>query len=603
MIEGELSKKQLEAIEWSKQTVEKVNTDTRHFVKCKESRPITDIKNMLETSAELFADNVAFLQKYSHKEPYTEIKYSQVMEDVNGLGTALIARGLKGRRIAVIGDNCYQWAVSYLAAVCGTGVVVPLDRELNAEELKNQIIRAEVSGVLFAKKHETVFRQIKEDGDTPLKVLVNFNATEEDGEVLSLMQLIEEGKQLIKDGSRDFLDAKIVYDEMGILLFTSGTTGKAKGVMLSHKNIVTELMVAPTIFTLNPWDRYLSILPLHHTYECTCGFLMALYKGSSVAYCEGLKYITKNLKEAQPTMMLGVPALYEKLYSTIWKNIRKQGKEKLLKRLIKVNNVTKKIGIDMGKVLFKQILEVFGGRMKTMICGGAAINPDILNGIRDFGINALQGYGLTECAPMGAFNPEDCPNARSVGVPFPGLEIKTINHNEEGIGEICVRGDHVMMGYYQMPEETAAVLDEDGWFHTGDLGYIDKEGYTYLTGRKKNVIITKNGKNVYPEELEYLVSNIGFVEESFVFSHDSERADDTIIAASVKVDKEAVSEILGTEYTDEDVKKLLWGEIDKINEDAPPYRKVKKLILRKTDFVKNTSQKIVRFAEENKKEM
>ena len=603
MIEGELSKKQLEAIEWSKQTVEKVNNDTRHFVKCKESRPITDIKNMLETSAELFADNVAFLQKYSHKEPYTEIKYSQVMEDVNGLGTALIARGLKGRRIAVIGENCYQWAVSYLAAVCGTGVVVPLDRELNAEELKNQIIRAEVSGVLFAKKHETVFRQIKEDGDTPLKVLVNFNATEEDGEVLSLMQLIEEGKQLIKDGSRDFLDAKIVYDEMGILLFTSGTTGKAKGVMLSHKNIVTELMVAPTIFTLNPWDRYLSILPLHHTYECTCGFLMALYKGSSVAYCEGLKYITKNLKEAQPTMMLGVPALYEKLYSTIWKNIRKQGKEKILKRLIKVNNVTKKIGIDMGKVLFKQILEVFGGRMKTMICGGAAINPDILNGIRDFGINALQGYGLTECAPMGAFNPEDCPNARSVGVPFPGLEIKAINHNEEGIGEICVRGDHVMMGYYQMPEETAAVLDEDGWFHTGDLGYIDKEGYTYLTGRKKNVIITKNGKNVYPEELEYLISNIGFVEESFVFSHGSERADDTIIAASVKVDKEAVSEILGTEYTDEDVKKLLWGEIDKINEDAPPYRKVKKLILRKTDFVKNTSQKIVRFAEENKKEM
>ena len=603
MIEGELSKKQLEAIEWSKQTVEKVNTDTRHFVKCKESRPITDIKNMLETSAELFADNVAFLQKYSHKEPYTEIKYSQVMEDVNGLGTALIARGLKGRRIAVIGDNCYQWAVSYLAAVCGTGVVVPLDRELNAEELKNQIIRAEVSGVLFAKKHETVFRQIKEDGDTPLKVLVNFNAAEEDGEVLSLMQLIEEGKQLIKDGSRDFLDAKIVYDEMGILLFTSGTTGKAKGVMLSHKNIVTELMVAPTIFTLNPWDRYLSILPLHHTYECTCGFLMALYKGSSVAYCEGLKYITKNLKEAQPTMMLGVPALYEKLYSTIWKNIRKQGKEKLLKRLIKGNNVTKKIGIDMGKVLFKQILEVFGGRMKTMICGGAAINPDILNGIRDFGINALQGYGLTECAPMGAFNPEDCPNARSVGVPFPGLEINAINHNEEGIGEICVRGDHVMMGYYQMPEETAAVLDEDGWFHTGDLGYIDKEGYTYLTGRKKNVIITKNGKNVYPKELEYLISNIEFVEESFVFSHDSERADDTIIAASVKVDKEAVSEILGTEYTDEDVKKLLWGEIDKINEDAPPYRKVKKLILRKTDFVKNTSQKIVRFAEENKKEM
>lgn len=602
MREEGLSQKQVEAIKWAEETVAKVNNDQRAFVKCKESRPITDLKNMLETSAELFANNVAFLQKYSHKDPYTEIKYSQVMEDVNGLGSALVARGLKGKRVAVIGENCYQWAVSYLAVACGTGIVVPLDRELNAEELKNQIIRAEVSGVLFAKKHETVFKQIKEEGDTPLQVLVNFNTDEETDEVCSFSQLIEEGKKLIESGNRDFLDAEIIYDEMGILLFTSGTTGKAKGVMLSHKNIVTELMVAPTIFTLNPWDRYLSILPLHHTYECTCGFLMALYKGSSVAYCEGLKYITKNLKEAQPTMMLGVPALYEKLYSTIWKNIRKQGKEKLLKKIIKVNNVTKKVGIDLGKIFFKQILEVFGGRMKTMICGGAAINPDILNGIRDFGINALQGYGLTECAPMGAFNPEDCPNAESVGVPFPGLEIKAINHNDEGIGEICVKGDHVMMGYYQMPEETAEVLDADGWFHTGDLGYIDKDGYTYLTGRKKNVIITKNGKNVYPEEVEYLISNIEFVEESFVFAQDAERADDTVIVASVKVDKEAIFEILGTEYGEEDVKKLVWSEIDKINDDAPPYRKVKKLIIRKTDFVKNTSQKLIRFAEENKRE-
>lgn len=598
----ELSEKKLEAIKWAEATVQKVNDDPRPFVKCKESRPVTDLKNMLETSAELFADNVAFLQKYSHSEPYTEIKYSQVMDDVNGLGTALTARGLKGKRIAVIGENCYQWAISYLAAACGTGIVVPLDKELSAEELKNQIIRAEVSGILFAKKYQKIFQQIKEDGDTPLDVLVNFNTQEEADGVLSLTQLIEEGKQLIADGNRDFLDAEIIYDEMGILLFTSGTTGKAKGVMLSHKNIVTQLMVAPTIFTLNPWDRYLSVLPLHHTYECTCGFLMALYKGSSVAYCEGLKYITKNMKEAQPTMMLGVPVLYEKLYSTIWKNIRKQGKEKMLKRVIKVNNVTKKAGIDLGKVFYKQILDVFGGRMKTMICGGAAINPEILDGIRDFGINALQGYGLTECAPMGAFNPEDCPNASSVGVPFPGLEIKAINHNEEGIGELCVRGDHIMMGYYDMPEETAKVLDSEGWFHTGDLGYVDSEGYAYLTGRQKNVIITKNGKNVYPEELEYQLSNIPFIEECLVFEHDAGRTDDTTIAASLKLDKEVVAEILGSEYTNEDLQKLVWTEIDKINAAAPLYRKIKKVIIRKSEFVKNTSQKIIRFAEENKME-
>ena len=596
------SDKQIRAAQWAEATVEKVNSDKRPYVKCKKSRPVTDLKNMLETSAELYGDNIAFLQKFEKNEPYTEIKYRQVLEDVNALGTSLIARGMKDKKIAVIGENCYQWAVSYLAAACGTGVIVPLDKELNAEELKNQVMRAEVSCVIFAAKHEDTFKKIKADGDTPLSLLVNFSTVEENDGVPGLTQLIDEGKRLIDEGNRDFLDAEIDNEVMGILLFTSGTTGKAKGVMLSHKNIVTELMVAPTIFDLTEEDRYLSVLPLHHTYECTCCFLMALYKGSSVAFCEGLKYITKNLKEVRPTMMLGVPALYEKLYSTIWKNIRKQGKEKLLKRMISINNKTRKIGIDMSKVLFKQILDVFGGRMKTMICGGAAINPEILDGIRDFGINALQGYGLTECAPMGAFNPQDCPNSASVGVPFPGLEIKIINANEEGIGEICVKGDHVMLGYYQMPEETAKVLDEEGWFHTGDLGYIDDKGYTYLTGRQKNVIITKNGKNVYPEELEYLLSNISFVEESFVFGQELDSGSDITIVASIKIDKETAEELLGSGYTDDELKKLIWKEVDAINEDAPFYRKIKKVLIRKTDFVKNTSQKIIRFAPENKLE-
>ena len=596
------SDKQIRAAQWAEATVEKVNSDKRPYVKCKKSRPVTDLKNMLETSAELYGDNIAFLQKFEKNEPYTEIKYRQVLEDVNALGTSLIARGMKDKKIAVIGENCYQWAVSYLAAACGTGVIVPLDKELNAEELKNQVMRAEVSCVIFAAKHEDTFKKIKADGDTPLSLLVNFSTVEENDGVPGLTQLIDEGKRLIDEGNRDFLDAEIDNEVMGILLFTSGTTGKAKGVMLSHKNIVTELMVAPTIFDLTEEDRYLSVLPLHHTYECTCCFLMALYKGSSVAFCEGPKYITKNLKEVRPTMMLGVPALYEKLYSTIWKNIRKQGKEKLLKRMISINNKTRKIGIDMSKVLFKQILDVFGGRMKTMICGGAAINPEILDGIRDFGINALQGYGLTECAPMGAFNPQDCPNSASVGVPFPGLEIKMINANEEGIGEICVKGDHVMLGYYQMPEETAKVLDEEGWFHTGDLGYIDDKGYTYLTGRQKNVIITKNGKNVYPEELEYLLSNISFVEESFVFGQELDSGSDITIVASIKIDKETAEELLGSGYTDDELKKLIWKEVDAINEDAPFYRKIKKVLIRKTDFVKNTSQKIIRFAPENKLE-
>lgn len=594
--------KRKKARQWAEEIVSYVDNDPRPVVKCKESRTITDLKDLLVSSAELYGDNIAYLQKWDPKGEFQETTYRQALEDVNGLGTALLARGLGDKRVAVIGENCYQWCSTYLAVTGGVGCIVPLDKELSADELKEQIKRAEVSCVVFAKKHEAVFRQIRDDGDTPLEFLVSFNAEEEKDGVLSWRGLIEEGGRMIGCGDRSYIDAEVDNEAMSILIFTSGTTGKAKGVMLCQKNICAELMIAPTTFELREDDRYMSFLPLHHTYECTCCFLMAIYKGSSVGFCQGLKYITKNLKELRPTMMLGVPALYEKLYSSIWKNVRKQGKEKTLRRVIKINRKTKKIGIDLGNIFFKQIRDIFGGRMKTLICGGAKINPEILDGLHDFGFNALQGYGLTEAAPMGAFNPQDAPNSRSIGIPFPGQSIKTINVNEEGIGEICIKGPNIMMGYYQQPEETAKAIDEEGWFHTGDLGYIDDDGYAYLTGRQKNVIITKNGKNVYPEEMEYQISNIDFVEESFVFGQESSIDSDVVITASVKVDEDAVREILGEGCSDDDTRKLIWSEIDAINEAAPLYRKIRKVILRKSAFVKNTSQKIIRFAEENKKE-
>lgn len=593
----------VQKMQWAQNIVDQINNDPREFVKYRESRPVTDIKQMLESSVELYADKVAFMQKDSNSQPYRNITYKEALEDVNGLGTSLIAKGLKGKKIAVIGENCYQWATSYLAAVCGTGVVVPLDKELNEAELKGLITRADVACVIFAKKYEEMFKRMKASGDTCLEVLVNFNAEEDTDEVYAWKNLKEAGKELIAEGNREFLDAEINSDEMQIILFTSGTTGMSKGVMLSHKNIVADIMIAPTVFKVYEDDIFFSVLPVHHTYECTAGFLLPLYRGCTIAYCQGLKYITKNLAEVKPTIFLGVPAIFEKLYSTIWKNIRKQGKEKLLKKVIKVNNVTKKVGLDLGKKFFKQITDVFGGRMRCLICGGAAINPEILNGMRDFGIMALQGYGMTECAPLGALNPDTAPNPASIGVEFPGCKIKIDNIDEEGIGEICVYGPNVMLGYYQMPEITAETIDAEGWLHTGDLGYMDDNGYVFITGRKKNVIITKNGKNVYPEELEYLLSTILFVQESFVFAQETEsEKDDTTIVASIKMDSEILEEILGTEYTEEDVKKLIWAEVDKINENAPFYRKIKKVIVRKTDFVKNTSNKLVRFAEENKME-
>ena len=597
-----LNEKKTGAMEWAEELVAKINADERAYVKYKESRPITDIKHMIETSAELFGDNVAFMQKDNNNEPYRKILYREALADVNGLGTALISKGLKGKRIAVIGENCYQWATSYLAAVCGTGIVVPLDKELSAEELKNLVIRADVECVLFQKKFEDMFKKMKDSGDTKLNVLVNFTSEEEKDGVYSWSQLVKEGKKLVEEGNIEFTDAEIDNEAMSIILFTSGTTGKSKGVMLSHKNIAADLMIAPTVFKVFPTDIFFSVLPLHHTYECTCNFLMPLYKGAAIAYCQGLKYITKNLEEVKPTMFLGVPAVFEKLYSTIWKTVKKQGKEDLLKKVIRINRKTKKVGIDLGKVFFKQITAVFGGRMRCLICGGAAINPEVLDGIRDFGILALQGYGLTECAPMGALNPDTAPNSASIGVRFPGADLKVVNINEEGIGEICVHGDNVMLGYMDMPEETAAVIDSEGWFHTGDMGYMDSDGYAYITGRKKNVIITKNGKNVYPEELEYQLSLVPFIEEVFVFEGESSDEKSTTIVASIKLDQEAVEEMLGADYTEEQAKEMVWKEVDKINADAPFYRKIKKVIIRKSDFIKNSSKKLIRYAEDNKKE-
>ncbi len=599
---ADVSEKRKKALAWADEVVSYVDNDPRPIVKCKESRPITDIKDLLVSSTELYGDNVAYLQKWERNGEYEPITYKETLADVNGIGTWMMDKGLTGKRVAVIGPNCYQWCSTYLAVTGGIGCIVPLDKELNAEELKNQIQRSKVSAVVFDSRHQDVFKSIKADGDTNLEVLVNFDTDEESDGVYAWKQIKEEGKKLVDAGNLDYVNAEVDNEVMSILIFTSGTMGKPKGVMLSQKNVCAELMIAPTTFDLRQDDIYLSFLPLHHTYECTCCFLMAIYKGSAVAFCQGLTYITKNLKEVRPTMMLGVPALYEKLYQRIWKGVRKQGKEKTLQRAIKINNVTKKIHIDLGEKFFKEIRDIFGGRMRTLICGGAKIDPQILDGLRDFGFNALQGYGLTEAAPMGAFNPQDAPNSRSIGVPFPGQDIKAINVDEEGIGEICIKGPNIMLGYYEDPEETAKVLDEDGWFHTGDLGYVDIDGYAYLTGRAKNVIVTTKGKNVYPEEIEYLLNLIDYVEESFVFENPETAGVDTQIVASVKIDQEEMAELLGPDFTDEDVMRELWKEVDRINEDAPVYRRIKKVILRKTDFIHNTSSKLMRMVEANKAE-
>ncbi|MFR9192921.1 MAG: AMP-dependent synthetase/ligase [Anaerovoracaceae bacterium] len=588
---------------WAQKVVDDLNNSTDKYVVYRTSRPITDIKHMLTTSVELYGDNVAFMQRFEKNEPFKSITYNEAFDTVNSLGTALVNRGLKGKRIAVIGENCYQWATSYLAVICGTGVVVPLDKELGAGELKQLCIEAEVSAVMFTEKYAETFKEMKGSGDTSIELLIKLNGHKEFEDMLTWSGLIAEGKSLMDGGDRSFVDAEIAYDEMSELLFTSGTTGIAKGVMLSHKNICFDLMIAPTILNVNTWDIFFSVLPIHHTYEGTCGFLMPLYKGAAIAYCEGLKYIVKNLSEVRPTMFLGVPAIFEALYKTIWKNIKKQGKESAVKKVMAINKFTKKLGFDLNKKFLKDVYKVFGGRLRVIISGGAAIDPAILQFFNDLGFIAVQGYGLSECAPMGALNPDQHKYMRnaSVGHILPGMQVKIADKDEDGIGEICLKGDNVMLGYYKNPEETAKVI-KDGWFYTGDQGYTDEEDFIYITGRKKNVIIASNGKNVFPEELEYLLSKSPYVAESMVWGADDEKGDITIVA-SIRPDEEEVAEAIGEEKAkdDEAIKELLWKEVDRINADLPLFKKIKKISVRREEFEKNTSKKIKRFVEGNKK--
>jgi long-subunit acyl-CoA synthetase (AMP-forming) len=580
--------------------IDAIQNSTSPHVRYKDVRPITDLRQMLESSVSLFAERTAFHVKDDHDSPYRQISYKQTKSDVDALGTALAARGLK--RVAVIGENCYQWAVSYLAVACGGGVVVPLDKELNANELEQLLIASEAECVLFTKKFRGVFEGIRAAGATKLRLLIDLTGDPDSPDVLRFADCIKEGNELLSNGNRDYKDAQIINDEMCALIFTSGTTGIAKGVMLSHKNLTAGIMIPPSLVSIVSDDVFFSVLPIHHCYECTCGFLIPLYRGASVAYCEGLKYIVKNLSEARPTVLLAVPLILESLYKKIWQNIRASGKEKLLRRIIKLNSGTKKIGLDLAPIFFKQILALFGGRMKLIICGGAAIDPGILQGLSDFGVCALQGYGLTECSPICALNPDKAIKNASAGCLAGGLDCKIVDADAEtGIGEICARGSHIMLGYYNNKDATDEVL-KNGWFHTGDLGYIDDDRYVYITGRKKNVIITKNGKNVFPEELEYYLARIDAVSECMVWGMDSEQSGETLIVAGIRPDEDVLRAELGETYTDEQVEKLLWSKLDPINAELALFKRIRRIIIRKREFEMTTGKKIKRFVEDNKGE-
>ena len=557
---------------------------------------ITDLKDMLEKSAVKFADKPAF--KFKTEEPgvFKVITYKEYKEQIDSLGTALIDLGLKEKRIAVISENRYEWTLSYFASVCGTGVVVPLDKALPPKELESLIMRSEVEAIFYSSKYDEVMKKIKKTNTTKLKYFISMDLEKEEDGIYSQKELIARGKMLVDNGDRRFLDAKIDNEIMSIMLFTSGTTAKSKAVALSHKNIVTNLMDIASTFDLGENDTILSLLPLHHTFECTVGFLYPIYVGVTIAYCEGIRHLADNIKEYQVTAMVSVPILYENMYKKVMKGIEKQGKLEKLNKGIKISNLLLKIGIDARKKIFKDVHSALGGKVRLFINGAAALDKEVEQGFNNLGIRIDQGYGLTETSPVISAAYGKYRKLGSVGKIFPSLEAKIVEPNEQGIGEIAVKGSSVMLGYYNNEEATKEVI-QDGWFYTGDLGYIDNEGYLFISGRKKSVIVLKNGKNVYPEEIENMINKIDGVKESIIYGRpDKNDATDITVCAKIVYDKDEMKENYAA--TDENqIKNILWEKVKEINKTMPQYKYIKDLIVTEEELIKTTTQKIKRFEE------
>ena len=555
-------------------------------------RYINDLRDMVHSSAELYGEDTAFKVKDKPRGEYRPITFNQLKDDIDHLGTKLVEMGLKDKKVALIGENSYKWVVTYLAVANGTGIVVPLDKELTGVEIRNLLERADVDAIVFAgKMKKKLLAEIAELGDIGIKI--NMDATEAEDGVLIWDELLDEGKALLEGGNKDFVEAVIDREKMCTLLFTSGTTGMSKGVMLSHKNISANVYNMSKYVNIRKPGGGLSVLPMHHTYELTCHVFTAIYQGVFVAICEGLRYIQPNLKESGASVMLGVPIVFETMHKKVWKQAEASGVADKMKKMMALSRKTKMFNKPtvMRKV-FDKIHSSLGGNIDLFIAGGAAINPDVIRDYEALGIPMIQGYGMTENAPIIAVNKDYYSKADSVGMPLPGTEVKIIDQDEDGVGEIIVKGPSVMIGYFDNPEATAEVL-KDGWLYTGDYGRFDEEGFLYICGRKKNVIVTKNGKNIFPEEIEALLMEQPFIAEVLVYGTVDKRDDDVIVRAEVYPNYDALKEQLG-EITEDGIKDAIKIAIEDVNDKMPAYKRVKRFKIREEEFEKTTTRKIKR---------
>ena len=563
----------------------------KNYRKLYEAKEFKDIKEILYNSVKIYKDKIAFVIKHKENKEikYENITYPKLLEDVNSLGTSFYELGLKGKRIAIIGKNRYEWAISHFGALLGEIVSVPLDKDLQYDELENSLIRSKADCIIFDEKLKNTIDEIKKNNNTQLTEYISMDKL--DG-YKNIEQLIKDGEKFIKSGKKDYINAKIDENKMNILLFTSGTTSKSKAVMLSQKNIASNIYAMQCVEDINCNDTNIAFLPFHHIFGSTC-LIMMVANGAKTVFPDGLRYIKQNLNEYKVTLFVGVPILVEAIYKTIMKEVEKQGKTKIIKGAIGVSNFLRKMNIDVRKKLFKQIIDALGGKLRFVISGGAPADPEIAKGFNDLGIKLVQGYGLSETAPVIAAENEKVIKPGSVGLPMLNDEVEIVNKDENGIGEIRVKGPNVMLGYYEMPELTAEVL-KDGWFYTGDLGYIDKDGVLFITGRNKNMIVLKNGKKVFPEELETLVNRIDLVEECMVFGlPDKDDKNDVKLSVKIVYNKDVAEEKYAGKSFDE-LYKIIWDKIKELNTSFPRYKHIQKLILTDKELIKTTTKKVKR---------
>ena len=562
------------------------------------------VKEFFTKSINEFAERPCILEKPDHKEPYKTFTYKEFGDDVIALGTAMIKLlNLKDKRVIIIGETQYDWYISYMAMLCGVGIAVPVDRELPLNELENVVRRSRASAIIYSPKKEDDIKKIKETMPEVEYYIEMKSDKDLNGKDVGINYLIDNGKRIVNSGDNSFMEIEIDPEEFKVLLFTSGTTSNSKGVMLCNRNLAENINAVNAYVKIYPTDRFFSVLPLHHTYESTIGFLVPIAIGCSIAVCEGLRYIVPNLQEAKPTAVLTVPLLVESIYKKINETIKKSHKEKLVNSMIHITNGLKTVGIDIKKKVFKEIYDNLGGNIRIIVSAAAPIDKKVGNWIEDIGIMFLQGYGLTETAPIAALTPDYKPMVGSAGKAVVQAQIRVDNPNENGEGEIMIKSPTLMLGYYEDEEATREAIEPDGYFHSGDVGYINEDGFIYITGRSKNVIVTQNGKNIYPEEIEMLLDKIPEIKEVMVYGkapegEEAKRKDDKelIITARVIPDKEKIEELHGN-ISDEEVKKIIWEQIKQVNKKLTSYKAVKSLELKEGEFEKTSTMKIKRYKE------